>query len=322
MSVKHILSFRNDRFGEFLLNIPAFRALKQSFPGATLTLVVNPGVRELARSIETVDDVIIWENRKHHFREIYRFSREIKNKQFDLCVILNPSKEFNIVSFLAGIPCRVGYDRKWGFLLTHKLQDKKHLGCKHEIEYNLELVNCIGARSEDKSLSLKIDESSANGLFNSSHLEKAGNLIAVHPWTSDSMKQWPLGSFRKLAQRLAEDFSMKVLIIGSRDNLEKSVSYFSGLEPNTINLTGKTTLTQLAALLMNCKALVSADSGPVHLASCVGLPVVAIFRNDIPGKGPKRWGPVSPGSVVIEGPSLCEIKVEEVLEKVKGVMKK
>jgi ADP-heptose:LPS heptosyltransferase len=66
--------------------------------------------------------------------------------------------------------------------------------------------------------------------------------------------------------------------------------------------------------------LISADSGPVHLASCVGVPVVAIFRNDIPGKSPKRWGPGAKESIVIEKNNLYDITVKEVFEKVKEVL--
>ena len=157
MGIKRILAVRNDRFGEFLLNIPALRALKEGYPAAKLTLLVNHYVQELARRIDFVDEVIAWENTKHKFSQIYRFSRNLKAGNFDLCVIFNPSRELNIIAFLAGIHLRLGYSRKWAFLLTHKMEDKKYLGQKHEVEYNLELLNLIGIKTEDKALSLKID---------------------------------------------------------------------------------------------------------------------------------------------------------------------
>ncbi len=128
-----ILAVRTDRFGEFLLNIPAFRALKNSFPGAHLVLLVNPAVRELAECVECADEVMAWENRRHSFLELWSFSRLLKKKRFDICLIFNPVKEFNLVSFFAGIPMRVGYNRKWGFLLTHKMTDEKCLGRKHDV---------------------------------------------------------------------------------------------------------------------------------------------------------------------------------------------
>ena len=319
MAIKNILAVRNDRFGEFLLNIPAFRALKKSYAGAKLTLLVNPYVQELARCIDFVDEVIAWENTRHKFSQIYRFSRDLKARDFDLCVIFNPSKELNIISFLAGIPIRVGYNRKWAFLLTKKTEDKKYLGQKHEIEYNLELLNLIGIQSEDKTLSLKIDDGIIEGLFG---IENRGDLLALHPWTSDPVKQWPIQNFRKLAQRLVKELNKKAIIIGGKEELDKSVEYFSDLGTDATNITGKTTLTQLAAVLKKCKLLISGDSGPVHLASCVGTPVIAIFRSDITAKSAKRWGPWGKGHSIIEKPELADITVDEVLDKVREVINK
>lgn len=320
LTAKNILAVRNDRFGEFLLNIPAFRALKRSFGGSKLTLVVNPYVGELAKSIDFVDEVITWENRRHNFGEIIKFSKEVKDKKFDLCVIFNPSKEFNIISFLAGIPMRVGYQRKWGFLLTHKMEDKKYLGQKHEIEYNLELVNLVGVKTEDKTLSLKIQNDIINELCKDCHIENYDNLIALHPFTSDPIKQWPIEYFSRLAKKLIKELNKKVIIIGGKEEVDKSKKHFADLGADIVNLTGRTTLTQLAALFKKCKLLISGDSGPVHLASCVGIPVVAIFRNDIPGKNSLRWGPTSFESIVLEKPNLSDIRVEEVFEKAKKIL--
>ena len=97
-NVENILAMRNDRFGEFILNIPAFKALKEKFMDANLTLVTDPYVEELAKSIDFVNEVITWENRKHKFFEIIKFSRQLKKKKFDISVVFNPPKEFNIIN--------------------------------------------------------------------------------------------------------------------------------------------------------------------------------------------------------------------------------
>lgn len=320
MKINRILAVRNDRFGEFLLNIPALRALKRKYSAATLSLVVNPYTSELAGLIDVVDEVIIWENKKHKFSEILKFSQELKKKSFDLCIIFNPSKEFNLISFLAGIPLRVGYNRKWGFLLNRKIKDTKCLGQKHEIDYNLDLARLAGAETNDRTLSLKIEADQAKALLGNIGKEVANNLVAVHPWTSDPVKQCSVEYFLDLARRLAEELKLKVLIVGGKEEIERSRQFFAGLHPEVFDLTGKTTLVELGAVLKSCRLLISGDSGPVHLASCVGIPVVAIFRNDLPGKGPVRWGPVSNRSSVIEKSNLAEVTVEEIISNVKKVL--
>lgn len=321
MAINRILAVRNDRFGEFLLNIPALRALKESYASSELFLVVDPYVEELAKCIDFVDEVIIWPNKKRTFSEILKFSKELKDKKFDACVILNPSKEFNIISFLAGIPIRVGYARKLGFLLTHKMEDKKYLGTKHEVEYNLELVRLIGAETQDKGLTLKVDEHIINELLGNFNLQGFTGLVAIHPWTSDPVKQWAVSNFRELAKRIIKELNRKVVIIGGKEELNNSIELFHNFDNNLVNITGKTTLKQLAAFLKKCKLLISCDSGPVHLACCVGTPVIAIFRNDIPQKGSTRWGPYCKDSVVIDG-VLSDITVDEVLDRVKEKLNK
>jgi ADP-heptose:LPS heptosyltransferase len=123
---------------------------------------------------------------------------------------------------------------------------------------------------------------------------------------------------------MRDELNAEVVIIGGKAELESEREFHNrlALAGDIINLTGKTSLKGLAGLLKKCKLLVSGDSGPVHLACAVGTPVLAIFRNDIPAKGAKRWGPCNPGSVVVEKPNLAEITVEEVFEKAKRILNK
>lgn len=319
-SVKNILVIRNDRFGEFLLNIPAFRALKETFSGARLIAVVNPSVKSLAENIPFFDEVIEWDSRKHSLSEKIRLVNLLKNKKIDIAVMLNPVKDFNIITYFSGIPVRVGYNRKYGFLLTHKIEDKKFLSEKHEVEYNLELVSLIGAKTEDKTLSLPVDDSQAGALSAYINLNEQDNFIVIHPWTSDPVKQWPVQYFKDLAERLIRQEGAKIVVVGGKEELDKSIELFTDMDKNLINLTGKTTLMQLAALLKKSRLLISADSGPVHLASAVGGRVLAIFRNDIPGKCARRWGPWGEGHAVIEKSNLSDITVTEVFDKAKKLI--
>jgi len=321
MKVKNILAVRNDRFGEFLLNIPALRALKEAYPGSRLTLVVNPYVRELAGCLDSVDEIITWENHKHKFSEILKFSKQLKAKKFDLCVIFNPSRELNIISFLAGVPRRIGYNRKLGLLLTQRIEDRKHLAEKHEVEYNLQLAELAGGRADNPSLALRINENALSGLPQVAALKDDISLIAVHPWTSDPIKQWPLDNFYALVSKLISLPNVKVVIVGGKDELSKGAGFFNEKESGLLNLVGKTSLKQLAAILKKCRLLISGDSGPVHLSVSVGTPTIAIFRSDIPAKGSKRWGPWGTGHLVIEKDNLLEITVGEVFNKTREILK-
>ncbi len=293
----NILVIRNDRFGEFLLNVPAIQALKGLYPQAKLSLAVSSKICELADSIQCVDEIVAWDEIK----------KDLKKYKFDLCVILNPTKEAHWAVFWAGIKMRLGYDRKWGFLLTHKLKDTKYLGDRHEVDCNLELVGMIGAKTIDKTFKIRVN----NVLYKELIGQK---IVAIHAFTSDSVKQWPLERFKELAQRVNRELGVKVVMIG----LAKDVLV---MDANIVNMVNKTSLVELAALLKRCVLLISGDSGPMHLAAAVGTPVIALFRNDLPGKTAQRWGPWGQGHIVIEKNRLEDINVDEVFGKVKERVK-
>lgn len=311
---KNILVIRNDRFGEFLLNVPALRALKESFADSKIILAVDSHVKELAVKIPYADEVIIWKNGKHSLPDIFGFIKLLRKKAIDMAFVMNPSKDSNIAIKLAGIPERIGYAHKWDFLLTKKTEDLKHLGQKHEVDYNLDLVRIAGADTKNMALSLDVDLSET--VLKSINIKNFENMIAVHPWTSDPIKQWPVERFRELALKLAKGLDADILIVGGRDEAERSAS-FNYINNRIFNLTGKTTLPQLAGILKMSKLLISGDSGPVHLACSVGTPVIVLFRNDIAGKSPRRWGPWGSNNIVVEKKNLLDISVEEVLDKVK-----
>lgn len=302
MPIKKILAIRNDRFGEFLLNIPALRALKERYPESTLTLAVSPETAELARCIEYSDRVVVWDD---------SFRKSLRKQKFDICVVLNPAKDAHWQAFFAGIPIRVGYNRKWGLLLTHKIEDNKSLGLKHEVEYNLDLAGLIGAKTDDKSLSLGKLPAYTNPGY--------AGVIAIHPYTSDPVKQWPVERFEELAQRIAREIKVKVVLVGRVEGQGQTVPSAIDMGDGIVNLVNKTSLVELAQILKQCSLLVSCDSGPMHLAAAVGTPVIALFRNDLPGKTARRWGPQGKGHIVIEKDKLTDISVEEVLDKVKNI---
>lgn len=319
--IRRILAVRNDRFGEFLLNIPALRALKETFPHARLIAAVDETVLEIAGCVSFINQGIVWSARKHAWFEKFGFITFLREQKIDLAVIFNPTKEMHLMTYLAGVPVRVGYNRKWPFLLTHKWQDRKFLAQKHEVEYNLELVGLVGAKTQDPSLTLALNNPAIGaGLFASKGIKDAAGYIALHPWTSDPVKQWGQDNFCELAKQIIRGMGKKIIVIGGPIESRISRDFFKDLGPGLVDLTGMTSLRELAVLLKKCALLISGDSGPVHLACAVKTPVIALFRSDIQGKGAKRWGPWGQGNVVIEKKSLSDISVGEVFAQAKIVL--
>ncbi len=310
--IRKILAFRNDRLGEFLLIIPALRALRETF-SAQITCVVNPYLKELAKCSPQIDEIVSWPNQKHTLREIIFFSNFLRKKKFDLAVIFNPTKEAHLISFLSRIPLRLGYHRKWGFLLNRKIKDEKDQGRLHEVEYNLQLVREIGAYTEDLSLRIELPQEElkkTRNFLNSQTLEPK-NYIVISPFCSNPLKEWPLKNFLELAEKLSK--GIRVVVTGSSEDQERGNLFNSLKERGVLNLIGKTSLLQLAGILKYAKLLISNDSGSVHLACCVGVKTVVLFGNTKPSQSSQRWGPWGKDHIVIEKPQVSQIRVEEVL---------
>src|SRR3989338_2343283 len=149
--IQNILFVRTDRLGDFLLNLPAIHALKETYPKAHLSVLLHPSLEELLKDHPDMDEVIPFTPALYdtHFLKWFLFFWKLRKKYFDLVIISNPHKYFHLLTCLMRIPYRVGYDRKWGFFLTHTLTDLKAQSLKHEVEYNLDLVGRMRAKLID-----------------------------------------------------------------------------------------------------------------------------------------------------------------------------
>lgn len=323
VKINKILIVRNDRFGEFLLNIPAISAIRRNFPQAAITLVVKPSVKELAIRIPGIDFVLTWDSHtRHTLKEKLIFLRELKTNKFDLALMLNPSKEFNVLTFLCGIPLRLGYNRKLGFLLNLRIEDVKNQGLKHEVDYNLDLVRALGipdTAQEDAKFALEISERDISDRA-ANRLKTCNNdFIVLHPWASNQEKEWPLAKFRELALELIKNFRKKIVLVGGIEEARRAGDFLN--QPDIVNLAGMTSLIDLAAILKKSCLLVTNDSGPMHLACIMKTPVLAIFRKYPLGVSARRWGPIGENNLVIENEVIGNISVSEVLNGAKKILK-
>lgn len=316
-SPAHIACIRTDRLGETLLTLPTVAALKAAYPAATITFVVHPALEPLLHGLAPIDDTLaVGENpAQPWYVRAWRLARVLRAKRFDLAVVANPKKELHLAVWLARIPVRVGYDRKWGRLLTHRVRDCKALGERHEVDYNMDLVRALGVSASVPSWRFPRFEpewTDVAHVLARSGIQSSDRLIAVHPWTSNPRKQWPMERFRQLIQRvIAARTSVRMVLIGGPEERRVTDAFLAEPLPVT-DMVGRLTLRQLVALLQHASILVSNDSGPMHVAAAAGTPTIALFGTQDPATGPTRWGPWGEGHTVIWKPSMEAITVEDV----------
>jgi heptosyltransferase-2 len=339
---KRILIVRTDRIGDVLLSTPVIKALRDSYPNAYMAMIVSPYAKDIVEGNPYLDEVIIYDKDGKHKSWVrsMKFARNLKKKKFDLTIILHPTNRVHLVTFFARIPKRVGYDRKLGFLLTDKIRHTKQLGEKHELEYALDLVRYLGIEPKDKSLFMPIKPESekwVEELFQQEGIEKTDKLLVIHPGASCPSKIWPSERFAEVADRLMEKYGFKVLLIAGPKDIKIAQEVIKKMRHPAVNLAGKTSVSQLATILKKCQLFISNDSGPVHIASAVGIPVISIFGRNQKGLSPLRWGPLGRKDRVLhkevgcieclahncvkEFACLKAISVEEVLNTVDLILK-
>jgi ADP-heptose:LPS heptosyltransferase len=175
------------------------------------------------------------------------------------------------------------------------LVDTKAVSDRHEIDHNLALVGLLGASPAPRTSQLQIQDEShqaAREILGVNNLKNASNLIAIHPWTSNPLKQWPIQNMVELVGRLSEQGLGIPLLIGGPEEQGRVDQFQALLKQPMVSLVGKVDLPTLAALLKQCNLLVSNDSGPVHVASMVGTPTVTLFEGPDAQVRAKRWGPI------------------------------
>ena len=143
-------------------------------------------------------------------------------------------------------------------------------------------------------------------------LNGAAPLLAVHPWTSNPVKQWPVERFEALVEAMVSRAYGDVVIIGGPESPRWRMP--RAASGRVMDLTGQLTLPQLAALLQRSRLVISNDSGPVHLAAAVGTRTLVLFGAADSSTGPRRWGPWGERHVVIARRTMQAITVDEVLE--------
>ena len=317
MGARTILFIRTDRLGETVLNLPAVAALDAAWPDATITLLVHPELGELVARARGVDRVLTYPaGPGPWWVQALRLRALLAPHRFDVAVVSNPTKALHVGVWLAGIPRRVGYARKWGGrLLTDRLEDRKALGQRHEVEYNLELIQALGVPpGMPAPVFPRFDREQEEvlRLLERRGLRRDQPFLAVHPWTSNPAKQWPVDRFAALTEILDDRLGLQVAIIGGPEERAQA-SRLPQHAGAIADLVGELTLIQSAALLQRARLLISNDSGPVHLAAAVGTKTLVLFDTSHPGASARRWRPWGEGHTVIEQPSLETIPVEQVV---------
>jgi len=302
---QNILIIRTDRIGDVVLTTPTVKALRKAYPQARIAMLVAPLTKDLVAGNVDLDEVIVDDRQGAHqgLGGFLILIRALRRKKFDVAIVLHTKKRTNALCFLAGIPRRIGYkNNKFGFLLTRPLEDGRHHGQKHEAQYCLDVLKPLGIESHALEVSVSVQaraEQWVKQFCQDHHIGEQDQLIAIHPGASDPAKCWPEYRFAELIDEVVKKYPAKVVIVGAVNTQAMAQKIRTQAHHPLLDLTGKTSVSQLTSVLKRCQMFISNDSGPVHIAAGLGTPVVSIFTRNQPGINPERWHPLGAKSKVV-----------------------
>ena len=285
-----------------VLLTPALRALKHAYPESNLTLLLRPLVADLMETHPYVDTCIVDTKSRGRFRSLVGLIRQIHRAAFDVAVVLHPTSFRNaLVPFLAGVPIRVGTEVNGrGRLLTASCKDDTSV---HEVYRYLRVLRLLDIGPVLDSLEFwhtDTDRRMIQVLLDVEGVSLTDRLIALNLGTTWRTKQWDPTNFAAVIQQIAHLVpDARIVLTGSSNELALVEALPTSLP--TINLVGKTSILQLAALLERCEICLTCDSGPMHIAAAVGTPTVALFGPT----DPVRHKPYGTGHTTIEKPVEC-----------------
>lgn len=298
--------------GDAVMAIPALEAIRAARAKAEVTILARPGVADLYRGQPFTDRVLVYARRGEHagFWGRVRLINTLRRERFDCALLLQNAFEAAWIAWRAGIPERIGYARDARSLLLTRAIPVPAAGeiPAHESHYYLELLRRAGWISERPNpvaIALRIDaaarESAEAALVRYGAREKTFRCAVAPGAAFGSAKCWLPERYAAVADRLISERDADVIIFGGSGEEEIAEKIQLAMRGRAISLVGKTRVGDLAPLLSRCSVFVGNDSGAMHVAAAVGLPVVGIFGPT----DPDGTSPVTPQFTLIREPVSC-----------------
>ena len=291
--------------GDVILALPAIESLKKNFPQAEIWLAANDWVSDLFVSDGAPPNIIPL-GRLNHLKILRTTAEKIKESRFDIGLLMTNSFASALLFYLAGIPQRWGYRRDGrGLLLSKGVLWKEPLVASHHVHYYLGLLESLGLQtvSPEIRLSLTAEETDqARKELAALDIDLEKPLVILNPGAAyGPAKRWPSARFAELAGMLQGRKNVEILITGSPEETELAESIAAALPARPKSLAGKTSLRRLLGVISQSALFVTNDSGPMHMANALRVPVVAIFGPT----DPKITGPFHQPSTVLKKDVPC-----------------
>jgi heptosyltransferase-2 len=318
-----ILIRASNWLGDSIISMPAVRAIKAGRPDAHITVAAPEKIAPVWKLVPEVDEVITLTG-----RSLFSVVRSIRRQAvFDVAILFPSSFRAALEVWLAGVPRRVayrGHHRRW--LLNQIIPERSRLGpVEHQVIYYLQIAREVGGLSEPPAVRMFLPRGKSNG---------ATAKIGLCPGAEyGPAKRWLPERFAEVAVAISAQRPVQWILFGTSGDAEIGATIEASVGANCINRIGKTTMDELIAELSECALLLTNDTGTMHLATILGVPVVAVFGST----EPSLTGPLGSARHVIRHQVECSpcflrecpidfrcmkaVTVDEVVESISSLLK-
>ena len=296
----NILLLQLKRIGDLILTTPSIAALREKFPDASLSLVVSPAVTELLPAIAGIDKVFTVRGKSDDAFDWIALSLG----RFDYCLDFTRNDRSSFLTFLSGARKRITSDHP---KLRTKMRARSYnefvdapVGSLHTVDYHLALLKPLGIENPSRDIRLNLPESNVQQADQLLSAMEAGEEFAVlHSGSARAEKFWEAHRWGQVIDHCVREAGIKCVLTGGRSAVEQAQigAIKASTKSPVIDLSGKTSLLTLAALVRKARLLVTVDSAPMHFAAAWGTRQVVLFGPT----NPFHWHPRSDAAVVLLG---------------------
>lgn len=286
---ERILVIRMSGVGDVLWTTPLLRALRRGFPRARIYYVVRKACAPVLENNPDVDGLLVY--RGGGLFSQFGFLGAIRERHCDLSIDLVGTPRTAIQSLISGASQRIGFDFGYRKIFYNQVLSAREANRGHEVEFNLYVLKTLALPEAGRELVFNLSPEEIQYRERAWQQMGYGNrdtVIGILPTGGWACKRWPVDHYIGLG-RVASGRGIKFLIFwGSHPEGLDARAIAEGIGP-AATIAPKTTLRQMAALLSGCRAVVGNDTGPLHIATALGVPVVSFYGPTSPqAQGP--WG--------------------------------
>ena len=299
-----------DNIGDLVMTTVLPRALKDRFPNSRITYLVKEYTRDVVSSNPLIDNVMIcnpsWlsDSLKKHFTfsQMVHLIKQLRLEKFDISLVVNADWKKALLAYLSGVPERIGVKiKKSGFFLNQTISHENR-ETKHMVDDNLDLLKVINIQ-EKRILPEVFSEVGADkhvDIFIKKNVSGQKRIIGIHPFSANSSRSWDISKFAALCDKLIVEKEVSIFLLIRKGDVRGN-DILRLVNKQGIYMTQDYNLAQLIAFIKRCSLFVGNDSGPMHIAAGLRVPVVAIF-------GPSdslRFGPLGDNNIVVKNDLPC-----------------